>query len=263
MENRIIIILVLNFIISLIGTLAYSVRLVGVRTGKIAISFALFNILMLVSRIAISFQAPILTKLVERSDENVNLINVFNQIIIMSGVASIAGAFLIPSFQKILGKGVVAFSEERSISKLLLHSFSKSGIKYIKNSIAIPVKESITTIDYKKLPKRIITLNVIIVAVSTVGSLAPIYAGRLQPELSSTCLALSAVINGVATVLMTVITDPKLSMMTDDVIEGKCTEEDFRTCVIGMVGSKAVGTFLAVFLLIPASYIIVFVAQII
>jgi hypothetical protein len=76
-------------------------------------------------------------------------------------------------------------------------------------------------------------------------------------------MSLSALINGVATILMTLVTDPQLSMMTDDVMEGKCTEEDFRTCVIGMVGSKAVGTFLALFLLIPASYIIIFVAKII
>ncbi len=49
MDTQIIIVLGLNFIISLIGTLAYSVRLVGVRTGKIAVSFALFNVLMLIS----------------------------------------------------------------------------------------------------------------------------------------------------------------------------------------------------------------------
>lgn len=263
MDARIIIVLVMNFIISLIGTLAYSVRLVGVRTGKIAISFALFNVLMLVSRLAVTIQNPILSKFVETGAENINIVNSFNLIIIISGVASIVGAFLIPSFQRILGKGVESFSEERSFQKLIIHSFSKSGIKYVKNSIAIPVKESITSIDLKKFPKRIIVLNIIIVAASTVGALAPIYAGSLQPDLGKTCMSLSALINGVATILMTLVTDPQLSMMTDDVMEGKCTEEDFRTCVIGMVGSKAIGTFLALFLLVPASYIIIFVAKII
>jgi len=50
--------------------------------------------------------------------------------------------------------------------------------------------------------------------------------------------------------------------MTDDVIDGNCPEEDFRSCVVAMVGSKTIGTFLALPLLIPASYIIVFVAKI-
>jgi|GEM_PF-3874846 len=39
--------------------------MVGVRTGKIAVSFAVFNILALVSRIAVTFQVPILTKYVD------------------------------------------------------------------------------------------------------------------------------------------------------------------------------------------------------
>jgi hypothetical protein len=37
----------LAFVIHLIGTLAYAVRIAGVRTRRIADSFALFNILVL------------------------------------------------------------------------------------------------------------------------------------------------------------------------------------------------------------------------
>jgi hypothetical protein len=63
--------------------------------------------------------------------------------------------------------------------------------------------------------------------------------------------------------LMSIFIDPSLSVMTDDVIEGKCSEEDFRACVVGMVGSKMAGAFMAIFLLLPASYAIVFIARII
>lgn len=45
----------LTFVIHLIGTLAYSVRIAGTRTGRIAVSFSLFNILILVSRTSNSF----------------------------------------------------------------------------------------------------------------------------------------------------------------------------------------------------------------
>jgi len=38
----------LTFVIHLIGTLAYAVRIAGVRTRRIAVSFALFNVLVLV-----------------------------------------------------------------------------------------------------------------------------------------------------------------------------------------------------------------------
>lgn len=263
MDTQIIIVLVLNFIISLIGTLAYSVRLVGVRTGKIAVSFALFNVLMLISRTAVTFQVPILTKYVENTAGSTDLLGVFNYIIIVSGVAAIVGIFLIPTFQRLLHKAVLAFTVNRSIPKLLIHSFSKSGIRHMKDCVAVPVKENITSLNYKKLPKRLLVFNLLTVAIITVGALAPIYAGSIEPDLRATCITLSSVINGFATIIMAMFIDPSLSIMTDDVIEGKTSEDDFRTCVVGMVASKMLGTFAAMFLLIPATYVIVFIARVI
>jgi hypothetical protein len=263
LSSQVVIVLILNFIISLIGTLAYSVRLVGVRTGKIAVSFAVFNILMLISRTAVTFQVPILTKFVEHNAGTSDLISIFNLVVIVSGVATVVGAFFIPTFQRVFYRGVLCFSADRSIPKLIMHSFSKSGINYIKDCVAIPVKENITQIDFSKMPIKIIIYNLITVALLTVGSLAPIYAGSIAPDLRATCITLSSIINGIATILMAIFIDPQLSIMTDDVIEGKCTEEDFRACVIAMVGSKTLGTFASLLLIIPSSYLIVYIAKII
>lgn len=55
----------LTFVIHLIGTLAYSVRIAGIRTRRIAVSLALFNILVLVSRTSNSFQGIFLAKRIE------------------------------------------------------------------------------------------------------------------------------------------------------------------------------------------------------
>lgn len=261
MSITIIIVLALNFIISLIGTLAYSVRLVGVRTGKIALSFAVFNILTLVSRMAVTFQALILTSFVEANPNTGDLLDTFNYIIIISGVATVVGAFLIPTFQRLFYTAVLSFSNDKSISRLVLHSFSKIGIRYMKDCVAVPNKENLTKLDYKKLPKRIIIYNIITVAFLTVGAVAPIYAGSIAPEVRATCIALSPVINGVAIILMSIFIDPQLSIMTDEVVEGKCTEEEFRGCVIGMVGSKTVGTFASLLLVVPSAYLIAFIAR--
>lgn len=261
MSSQILIVLVLNFIISIIGTLAYSTRLVGVRTGKIAVTSAVFNVLMLVSRTAVTFQSPLLTKFVESNPSSDDLVRIFNLIIMISGVASIVGGFLIPTFQKMFSKAVNHFSIERSIPKLIIHSFSKTGIRYMRDSIAIPVKESITSINFKNLPGKILLYNFISVAITTAGAFAPIYAGSIAPELRATCLSLSPIINGTATILTSIFIDPHLSIMTDDVVDGKCSEEDFRGCVVAMVGSKVLGTFMALLLFIPASYLIAFVAN--
>ena len=108
-----------------------------------------------------------------------------------------------------------------------------------------------------------VALNIITVALITAGALAPIYAGSIEPELRATCITLSSIINGMAAIMMAVFIDPGLSVMTDDVIDGKCSEADFRTCVVGMVVSKTIGTFSALLIFLPAAYVIVFIARII
>jgi hypothetical protein len=261
MTTQILIVLLLNFIITLIGTLAYAVRLVGVKTGRVAVSFALFNILALVSRTANTLQVPLLTKYVEKNPFSEKLIGLFNLIILTAVIASIVGAFMIPFFQRIFYKAVEAFSINRSVSKLVLHSFSKSGIRYIKDSMRVPSKLSLGAFNLSKLPLKLMFLNTVSVTLLTVGALAPIYAGSLEPELRATCITLSAILNGFAVIVMAVFIDPHLSIMTDDVIDGKCSVAEFNNCVVGMVITKVLGTALSFAALVPAAYLIVWVAR--
>lgn len=262
MNITILIVMVLAFIITVISTLAYAVRIVGVSTGKIAVSFALFNVLVLVSRAANSIQSPLLTKFVE-TDTSSNIVESFYMIIIASIFATIFGALLIPTFQRILSKAVVQFSIDRSVPKLVLHGFTKSGIKHMKLSIKMPDKKNITNVSLDRLPIKVVLANIFIVSIQTVAFLAPIYAGVLAPDLRATCITLTTVINWSATVMLYVYVYPYLSIKTDDVVEGKCSEAEFRRCVVGMVGAKIIGTSLALILLIPASHFIVIVARVI
>jgi hypothetical protein len=65
MDTELILICALTGVINLIGALAYAARIAGVRTGRIALSFALFNILLLVSRTSNGFLGPFLAKRIE------------------------------------------------------------------------------------------------------------------------------------------------------------------------------------------------------
>jgi len=265
MAIQIIFVIVLTFIIHLISTLSYSVRIVGTRTRKIAISFALFNIMVLISRTSNSFQAPLLAKWIE---ENINLgIHLgtleIRLIIISTSVATLFGALLIPTFQRILSKAVVNFSIHKSIPKLLLYSFTKSGIQQIKQEIKLPDKGNFELLTGKthKFPVKIFIYNSIAVAILTVGVLSSLYAGFLTPELRTTASTLSSIVNGFATILLFVFIDPYLSILTDEVIEGKYTETDFRKTIRLMVSSRFAGTVLAQFLLVPFARFIAEVAK--
>jgi len=263
MSNQIILVLILTFLINLITTLSYSVRIVGIRTGRIAVSFALFNILVLISRTAYGFQAPLLAKTIENNintGAGENLFE-FRLIIIFCTIATIAGGFMIPTFQRLLSIAVDKFSIYQSVPKLLIHSFTKSGIASIKDNLVIPSTKNVTGINIgDNFPWRVFIMNVIAVAIITVGVLSSLYAGYLNPHFRTTASSLSAVINGVSTILMFIFIDPFLSIMTDDVVLGKTKESVFRKYIVYMVFARIIGTIIAQFIFIPSSEFIAWVA---
>ncbi|MEI6576529.1 MAG: lipid II flippase Amj family protein [Bacteroidota bacterium] len=263
MSDQIIIVLILTFLINLITTLSYSVRIVGIRTGRIAVSFALFNILVLISRTAYGFQAPLLAKTIEnniRSGAGENNFE-FRLIIFSCTIATIVGGFLIPTFQRILSIAVDRFSIYKSVPNLLIHSFTKSGIASLKDNMVIPNASNITSINLRiDFPWRVFIMNVVAVAIITVGVLSSLYAGYLNPEFRTTASSLSAVINGVSTILMFIFIDPFLSIMTDDVVLGKTKESVFRQYIVYMVIARILGTLIAQFIFIPSAQLIAWIA---
>jgi hypothetical protein len=259
MTTQIIIVLILTFIINLVSTLSFSVRIVGIRTGRIAISIALFNVLVLVSRTANGFQAPILAKTVENDIKQGILSSefTFRMIILSCTLATILGTLLIPTFQRVLSKAVTNFSTHKSMSRLILHGFSKAGISYFRDNLTIPSKENISTIELnKEFPWRMFILNMVAVAITTIGVLSAVYASYLNPEYRTTASNLSAFINGFATILMFVFIDPHLSVMTDDVTLGKSSEASFRKYVTYMAIARLAGTLLAQLLFIPCAQLL-------
>jgi hypothetical protein len=62
---------------------------------------------------------------------------------------------------------------------------------------------------------------------------------------------------------MFVFVDPFISMLTDDVIKGECSELQFNRCIIFVVGGLIAGTVLAQFILVPAAEIISLIAKLI
>lgn len=107
-----------------------------------------------------------------------------------------------------------------------------------------------------KAPVSIILMNFFATALWTVGGLAAIYAGALEPAFRVTSSSLSAVINGAATILLFTAIDPFLAGMTDDVVQGRESEARYRRIVVWMVLSRFAGTIVAPALLLPAAYLI-------
>jgi hypothetical protein len=265
MDGGLVLICGLTFIIHLIGTLAYSVRIAGTRTRRIALSLSLFNILILVSRTSNSFQAPLLAKRVEQNIAHGVLVggaSDFRWLLLSASVATLVGAVLIPTFQRLFAGYVDAFGRYRSVSRIALRLCTPSAVSVMRGALVMPRWNNIAAAKRgAHIPWSVTLLNIAAMAIWTVGVFAALYAAYLRPELRVTSSQLSAVVNGVATILMFAFIDPYLSMVTDDVAEGRLSEPYLRRSIVWLTGGRLAGTVLAQLLLVPAASWIVAVAE--
>jgi hypothetical protein len=223
--------------------------------------------MVLISRTSNSFQAPLLAKWIEN---NINLgINpgTFEIRLILGAttLATIIGGLLMPTFQRVLSNAVENFSLHKSVPRLILHGFTKTGINQFKKELKLPDRRNFAVDKsfWADFPVKLFVYNILAVAILTVGVLSSLYAGFIEPDLRTTSSTLSAVVNGLATILMFLLIDPYLSGLTDDVIEGKFFEIRFRKIIRFMIVIRLLGTVAAQLLLVPFSRFIAWIATVI
>jgi hypothetical protein len=228
-------------------------------------SFALFNILVLVSRMSNSFLGPFLAKRIEvriANDGGEALLGDFRMVLLSASIAVFAGILLVPTGQRLFARAIGYFQEHRSTTRMLLASATPAGMRTIRDSLALP-----HTSQLRELAKPrgvgwgVLLANCLAQALLTVGVLASLYAGYLNPEFRVTASQLSAVINGLATILLFALIDPQLSVMTDDVVEGRVSEPLFRRTIVWISFSRLAGTLLAQALFLPSALAIAWVAN--
>jgi len=265
MNTQIKVVFVLTFVIHLISTLSFALRIAGVRTRRIAVSFAVFNILVLVSRTANTFQGPLLAKHVERNIIDgvfAHIESDFRWLLFSASLGTAVGLVLIPTFQRLFASAIDSMDSYRSLPRLFLRVFSIAGWREIREAASFPAKENITHLSWHQAPRGILVFQAAATSLLTVGVFASLYAGYLKPELRVTANNLSPVVNALSTIFLFLFIDPYLSFLTDDVVDGKATEARFRRSVVLLATSRLVGTLLAQALLIPAARLIAIVAEI-
>lgn len=264
MDAGLLLICSLTFVIHLVGTLAYSVRIAGTRTRRIALSLSLFNVLILVSRTSNPFQAPLLATRVEQNIAAgvTGAIGDFRWLLVFASAATLIGALLIPTCQRLLSRWVESVGARRSPIALLGRVASPALIAHLRDSAVLPTWNNVVSLrSGRHIPWSVVVLNTVAMAIWSVGVFAALYAGYLRPELRVTASQMSAVVNGVATILMFAFIDPYLSFITDDVSTGTLDEPYFRRSVVWLTGTRLIGTVLAQVILVPAALWIVTVAE--
>lgn len=257
MDRQLLAICLLTAGINLVGTLAYGARIAGVRTKRIAMSFALFNVLVLASRMSNGFLGPFLAKRIEDRLQHPRpgaLAGDFRIVLLSASLAVLAGVLLVPTSQRLFVRAIAHFQEHRSTARLLLRGATPSGLRTIRDSIKLPSRGHLGALSMRRgVGVGVLTANCLAQALLTVGVLASLYAGYLEPSYRVTASQLSAVVNGVATILLFAFIDPQLSVMTDDVVEERVSEPRFRRAIVWISLSRLAGTLLAQALFVPAA----------
>lgn len=255
-------------VIHLIATLSYGVRIAGARTGKVAFCLSLFNILVLVSRSSNTLLTPALSKRVESGIEagaTAGLQHEFHLLIFSASAATLAGACLIPMFQRYVTSVVGSFDRFPSLPRMVKFALSGPGLRALRGSVALPSKANLSFFRAEyRLPWNIFAMNVIGSALLATGVLSSLYAGVFAPDLRMTTGQLSAVVNFVGTIMLFAFVDPYLSYVTDGAAKGGDNgDARLRAAVFGMAGSRLLGTVMAHFLMIPGAQVIAWIARII
>jgi len=264
--KRLLVVSFFTMIISLIDTLSYSIRPSGVRTHKIAVALSLFNIMAVMSRLSNMVQAPFLGSIIDKAIQldKVNVLSIDMRFVLLSAtIGALIGAPLMPTFVSIFTVAINGMEEAGTVPKLILNLFSWENFKKIKSKIVIPRLSMLRGIWDANIPKSFLIYNVIITSIYTTGIVSSLYAGSMIPEYRITASQLSGIVNGFATILLTIVVDPVAALITDQALNGKKTLNDVNKMVILLVFGKILGTILAQLVFIPAAQFILFVTKLI
>lgn len=250
--------MILTSVVHLIDTLAYSVRLNSVRSGQFALSTSLFNIFVMVSRTANTLQGPLIGSVIGASiAAGLDPLPGIRRVVLSATAGTLVGILLVPTFLKIFAKAVARLELTGSIPAIVVQALSISNIKRIARTATTPSRRMLNRLSFQEIPKTLLALYTFIAGIYTIGVLAAFYSATLvAPEHRLAASASSGMINGIATVLLTLFVDPKFAIITDQTLKGERPYTDVKALVILLIGAKLIGTLLGQAFLVPAAQLI-------
>lgn len=236
-------------------TLAYAIRLAGVRTGKLAVALSLTGIIVLVSRTSNMLQGPLIGTFIDtaKKTEGFQLAPRFHFIIGAASIGTLIAILLVPTCISIASRLIAQLEVSGSIPQLIRTSASAERIRHVRRHVKRPKWEMLSRLRIGGIPKRLLLLNCVATAIYTVGVLSALYASFLIPDASTTASQASGFINGVATILLTVLVDPQIALLIDKTTRGEENIASINKMFGLLMLSRFAGTLLAQLLLVPGA----------
>ncbi|CAM3866252.1 lipid II flippase Amj family protein [Mesobacillus zeae] len=244
--------------VTVIETLAYATRISGARVRLISTAVSLFSTMVIFSRMSVMFQQPLMGKLIVEAPNRDPLSFLQDQYRILIAVTTLGvlvGIIMFPTFISIFSRGIIELSEEKGSVLAVVRKWANlRGGRKVLAYIRLPRFADLRGITLQTIPKRLFVLNIVISAVYTTGVMSALYASLIVPEDYRQAAVLSSgIINGIATILLTLFIDPKVSVLADRVAKKESSYIYLKSYSVTMIGSKLAGTVAAQLVFLPAA----------
>jgi hypothetical protein len=257
----------LNTLMLLLASTTYAARVSAVVTKQVQTALVVYNFFFLVTRLSGQVYAPILGAMSDhlKHQQRLDLLeHHYRMILGGAALGALLGLLLLPTFIEIYNQAVRQLQRRNSLPLVLLQCLNPANWGAILRCIRPPSLMGVRLSDLRSrpapelsIPKVFLLGNVIVLAIHTVGVMAAIYAGaHLDEKTSRAATLLSSVVNGVATITLSLIVDPTLARLTDQCIEEKRPQRDMRVAAVFLMLGMFVGTLLSQLIFEPAAWFI-------
>lgn len=248
----------LTIIIHTTDSLSYALRLGGLRARRIGLALTVAGMLLLVSRTSNMAQGPLLGGMVDQAKAaaqvggtDIRLELYMHGVLLAATVGTVLAILLYPTVVRMSARWIVHLEHTGSIPALVRHLMLRSRWKHAGYYIKRPTWSMLTSLISGAIPKRLIILNIAVTAIYTTGVVSALYASFLWPAQGTAMSMSSGLINGVATVLLTLLIDPRLAVLSEKTLRGELPLTRMNSMYGWMIISRLAGTLLAQLLLVP------------
>jgi hypothetical protein len=243
---------VLLGVMSIVDTLSYAVRTAGVLTKRLAISLALFNILVIFSRTSNLASAPILGNFPDKVNQGVyaaaDVLKALRVDLLFIVAGVLVGALITPSVIGAFGRGIKVLEEKGSLPPTVWYALVRFW--RIKDYLRLPNFSRLPQyFDFRSLPIGFLIFNIFVTCFYSIGVMSTVLAASWNHALAGTAIMLSGIVNGIATILLFVIVDPPAAVVIDQCIVDKRPTADAKTMNVCLIATRLAGCLLAIGLL--------------
>jgi hypothetical protein len=253
-------VLALNALVTLLASTTGLARVAAVLTRRVATALAVYNLFFLITRLAGQIYAPLLGSMRDfavRSGDVAGLERDFRWVILGASAGAALALLLMPTFVELYSRAVRGLDRLGSMPRLVLAALHPRSWPGLVRCLRAPSFFGLGLGDLGPLPREFLIGNVLVVSVHTMGVLAAIYAGALLSEdLARTATLLSSVVNGIATITLSVVVDPTAARLTDQAVDGLRPPRQIYAMAVFLLLGTLLGTLLSQVFFGPAAWVI-------